>query len=220
MVHLPSAVGAKSILKAATALFAAEGFEGASVAEIASKAGVCKANVFHHYPSKEELYVAVIKQATDAHADFAENLFREPGRSASKVRRLVEFELHQMLADGPRARLLWRGLSESGHLARSQTIARTVFQRNFTAVVNIFEQGRQSGEFQASLDCAAAAMLLCGAVHCFFVCQGALREFRETRGVEAPEEYVGRIAALILSGVACGCDAMPPPVPQLAGAES
>ena len=202
MVNLPPAVGARAILKAATALFAEEGFDGASVAAIADKAGVCKANVFHHYPSKDELYLAVMREATVANATYAEELFRAPGKSTDKVRKLVDFEIRHMLADRQRARLLMREISNSGPEARSRKLARSVFQRNFSAVVGVFEQGRHTGEFHTSMDPAAAAMLLHGAVQCFFNCGESLREFREARSLETPEAYIDRITALILSGVA------------------
>jgi TetR/AcrR family transcriptional regulator len=195
------AIGAISILKAATALFADEGFEGASVAAIADRAGVCKANVFHHYPTKEDLYFAVIKEATAAHADYAEDLFRAPGNSADKVRKLVNFEIRYNLADSQRARLLLREISDSSHRLRGKKLARTVFQRNFSAVVSIFEQGRQRGEFHSTLDPAAAAMLLHGAVNTFINCRDVLREFREASGLETPEAYIEHISTLILSGV-------------------
>jgi TetR/AcrR family transcriptional regulator len=195
-----STTGAQSILEAALALFSDVGFDGASIADIAEKAGVCKANVFHHFASKEELYAAVIRSATAAHADYAEELFRAPGSSADKVRRLVDFEIHHMLAHRQRTRLLLRETSDGNHV-RGRRLARTVFQRNFTAMVNIFEQGRERGEFHPSMDPAAAAMLLCGAAQCFFNYRESLRECREASGLETPEAYSARVAALILTGV-------------------
>ncbi|MDB5987217.1 MAG: transcriptional regulator, TetR family [Nevskia sp.] len=200
MSSTPAATGARSILDAATALFADEGYESVSVASIAAQAGVCKANVFHHFASKDELYLAVMKSASAEHADYAEELYQSPGSSADKVCKLIAFEIRNMLANHQRTRLLLRETNDGGHV-RVRKLARTVFQRNFTAVVNIFEQGRERGEFRASIDPAAAAMLLGGATHLFFNCRDALREFREANGLETPDVYARRVAALILSGV-------------------
>ncbi len=182
-------------------LFADAGFEGASVAAIAEQAGVCKANVFHHFASKEALYFAVIKEAAAAHAAYAEDLFRAPGNSADKVRSLVDFGVRHLLADPQRARLILREISDGTQQARGRKLARSVFQRNFSAVVSIFEQGRQRGEFHQSLDPAAAAMLLNGAAQIFFNCRDSLREYRETGCLQTSEAYVHYIASLILSGV-------------------
>jgi TetR/AcrR family transcriptional regulator len=202
--------GARSILDAATVLFGDQGFDAVSVASIAEKVGVCKANVFHHFPSKEDLYVAVMREASAAHADYAEELYRTPGSSADKVKMLVEFEIHNMLDNRERTRLMMREVSDSGH-ARVRKLARKVFQRNFTAVVGIFEQGRQQGEFHPSVDPAAAATLLGGATFLYFNCRETLREFRETEGLETPEGYARRLAALILSGVAAAPRAVETP---------
>lgn len=201
MASATPAIGAMAILKAATTLFADEGFEGASVAAIADKAGVCKANVFHHFPSKEALYLAVMKEAAAAHAAYAEELFKACGSSTDKVRNLVDFGVRHLLADPERARLILREVSAGSHEVACRKIARRVFQRNFNAVVSIFEQGRQRGEFHESLDTAAAAMLLNGAVHIFFNCRDSLREYCDARCLQTPEAYVESIAALVLSGV-------------------
>jgi TetR/AcrR family transcriptional regulator len=194
------AAGARSILEAATALFADEGFDAVSVASIAERAGVCKANVFHHFPSKEDLYLAVMKEVTAAHADCAEELYHAAGSSADKVRKLIEFEIHNMFAHPQRTRLMLREVANGSH-ARVRKIARNVFQRNFTAVVNLFEQGRQRGEFHASVDPAAAALLIGGAANSYFNSRELLREFREAGGLDTPSIYARRVAALILSGV-------------------
>ncbi|HIJ37569.1 MAG TPA: TetR family transcriptional regulator [Rhodospirillaceae bacterium] len=50
------------ILKAAESVFASEGFERASVASIAEKAKLPKANLFYYFSSKEELYQSLINE--------------------------------------------------------------------------------------------------------------------------------------------------------------
>jgi AcrR family transcriptional regulator len=49
-----------AILASARALFAERGFEGASIDDIALAAGVAKGAVYHHYPSKEAVFVEVL----------------------------------------------------------------------------------------------------------------------------------------------------------------
>jgi TetR/AcrR family transcriptional regulator len=200
MSTIPTAAGARSILDAATALFADEGFDSVSVASIAERAGVCKANVFHHFPSKDDLYLAVMKEASAVHADYAEELHRAAGSSADKVRKLIDFEIRNLLENPQRTRLTMREVSGSGH-ARVRKLARGVFQRNFSAVVSIFEQGRDKGEFHPSFDPAAGAMLVSGAAICYFTCREALHEFRDAGDHDMPEAYARRVAELILSGV-------------------
>ncbi|MFN4025027.1 MAG: TetR/AcrR family transcriptional regulator [Hyphomonas sp.] len=49
----------EALLAAARACFATEGFKGASVESIAAAAGTTKGALFHHFTSKEELFLAV-----------------------------------------------------------------------------------------------------------------------------------------------------------------
>ncbi len=51
----------RQIVTVATALFARQGFNGTTTKEVAGKAGVTEALIFRHFPSKEDLYWAVIE---------------------------------------------------------------------------------------------------------------------------------------------------------------
>ncbi|MBI2070666.1 MAG: TetR family transcriptional regulator C-terminal domain-containing protein [Elusimicrobia bacterium] len=52
----------QKIIDTAVSLFHQFGFKGVSVDDIATKAGVKKANLFHYYPSKEDLGLAAVCQ--------------------------------------------------------------------------------------------------------------------------------------------------------------
>lgn len=53
------------ILETAKTLFARKGFSNVSVAEIAAIAGAAEGTIFHHFHTKEELYIAVFKRIHD-----------------------------------------------------------------------------------------------------------------------------------------------------------
>jgi AcrR family transcriptional regulator len=50
-----------AILAAARKLFGADGFDAVSIDDIASKAGVAKGAVYHHFASKEEIFTRVLE---------------------------------------------------------------------------------------------------------------------------------------------------------------
>jgi len=50
------------ILAAAEPIFAARGFYGANVRELAAAAGAPTASLLHHFPSKEKLYAAILSE--------------------------------------------------------------------------------------------------------------------------------------------------------------
>jgi AcrR family transcriptional regulator len=55
----------EQILAQAMRLFARKGFRGTTTREIAQSAGISEALMFKHFPSKEALYRAIIRQQTD-----------------------------------------------------------------------------------------------------------------------------------------------------------
>lgn len=55
----------QAILTAALNTFSQYGFHGTRIEQIAEQAGVSKTNLLYYYPSKEALYVAVLRQILD-----------------------------------------------------------------------------------------------------------------------------------------------------------
>ena len=55
-----------SIISAAGELFTASGFTATSIDDIASRAGVAKGAVYHHFKSKEQIFQRVFEQMTGA----------------------------------------------------------------------------------------------------------------------------------------------------------
>lgn len=51
-----------TIVDEATRLFGERGYDGASMADLAERVGLRKASLFHHFPSKEQLYAAVLEK--------------------------------------------------------------------------------------------------------------------------------------------------------------
>ncbi len=56
----------RAIVAAASEAFIDDGFEGASIDEIARRARVTKGAVYHHFASKAELFLAVFREAEEA----------------------------------------------------------------------------------------------------------------------------------------------------------
>jgi TetR/AcrR family transcriptional regulator len=192
--------GARSILRAATELFAREGFEAVSVGAIAEHAGVSKANVFHHFASKEELILAVMREVSQSHAQFAEGLLEEDGSSADKLRRLIAFEIIEMFGNRQEMRLILREIVDHAR-GTVRALAQKVFYRNFHATVALFEQGQARGEFRPDFDPAAAAMMLNGATHVFLQSSEGLKRMPEYKRLKNAQVYAEQIFTLLIGGV-------------------
>jgi AcrR family transcriptional regulator len=64
----------EAILAAAMAVFAERGYHGASVDDVAQAAGVSKALIYEHFPSKKDLHASLVeREVTDLFARLAAN---------------------------------------------------------------------------------------------------------------------------------------------------
>ena len=66
--RLPPAERREEILAAATELIAASGFNGVPLAAFAAACGLTKAGLLHHFPSKEDLLIAVLQRRDELDA--------------------------------------------------------------------------------------------------------------------------------------------------------
>jgi AcrR family transcriptional regulator len=57
----------RQLLERATALFATHGYDELSMAKLAREAGISKPLLYHYFPSKRDLFEAVLSQAADEH---------------------------------------------------------------------------------------------------------------------------------------------------------
>lgn len=108
---------AAAILKVATELFAAHGYDGASTRRIAEAAGLNIATVNYHVGGKRELYLAVMERAHRAEREAVEAaLARRPGDDPiTVIHHLLDAYLDFCVAH-PEVPALWmhRWLSDAG----------------------------------------------------------------------------------------------------------
>ncbi|HEX8121722.1 MAG TPA: TetR/AcrR family transcriptional regulator [Solirubrobacteraceae bacterium] len=57
----------RQLLEEATALFATHGYDELSMAKLAREAGISKPLLYHYFPSKRDLFEAVLAQAAEEH---------------------------------------------------------------------------------------------------------------------------------------------------------
>ena len=57
----------RQLLEQATALFATHGYDELSMAKLAREAGISKPLLYHYFPSKRDLFEAVLAQAAEEH---------------------------------------------------------------------------------------------------------------------------------------------------------
>ena len=108
----PELGSAAAILGAALALFAERGFDSVPLSAIADRAGVSKGNIFHHYGSKDGLYLAVMKQASGNTSRLLADLTRGAGSFADRIRHFARAHLQYLVSHECVARLILRELAQ------------------------------------------------------------------------------------------------------------
>jgi TetR/AcrR family transcriptional regulator len=187
-------------LRAAEALFAEQGFDAVSMSAIAARAKVSKANVFHHFSTKNALYLAVLREAGKESRGRLEQL---ESSSSSFVERLSHYattHLDSILAHSHLARLVLRDLLTGGP-DRGKDLAEQVLGRNFAKLVDIIRQGQARRELRDDVDPAMVAVMLIAANVYFFEARDVLRHLPDVDFADDPQRYSSKMLQLMLHGI-------------------
>ncbi len=194
--------GAQSILDVAERLFAEKGFDAVSINDIAQQAGVSKANIFHHYKSKEGLYMTVLKLACKHSAQALDEVERtlldDP---QAQLEMFFTHHLQALLAHPLSSRLIQRELLENGS-ERGRQLAEEVFSESFSRLVGLVRGGQSQDMLRKDFDAALLAFLLVGANVFFFEARSVLKHLPEVDFAASPDRYSSAVFDLLLRGFA------------------
>lgn len=94
------------IRDAAAKVFSQEGFHGTGMRHIAEEAGVSIGALYHYFRSKEEVFLAVLREEYDRWLTQAQGLWKEGLPASEVVRRVVEIHFASVAAGHPSGHLL------------------------------------------------------------------------------------------------------------------
>ncbi len=189
---------ADAILDAAERVFGKRGYHAASVREIAAQAGVSKAAVFHHFPTKAALYRAVLERACEELATVLEG--EEVQDPVQAIARYQQAEMALMQRRAAIARLVLRAMADGDEEAGS-TIVAEVFGRFFARMRALAERAQQERRLAAWVAPELVALVPAMVNSFFFLSYPALSRVDEKAfPPEAIEERAARMCALILEG--------------------
>ena len=191
--------GGQLILDVAAALFSEKGYNATAMSEVARRAGVSKANVFHHFGSKHELYLEVIREAC---RDSREALHQGLDSGQTVVQQLSAFLHHHLdtlLRRDRVSRLVVREVLDSTPEGGKE-LAEQVFFDGFTELVEIVQEGQQRGEFRADMDPALLAHMIISISIFYFQSRNILRHFPPVDFADEPQRFVEMACDLLFHG--------------------
>ncbi|MEU6998231.1 TetR/AcrR family transcriptional regulator [Nonomuraea sp. NPDC046570] len=172
---------ADTILKVATTLFAALGYDGTSTRQIADAAGLNIATVNYHVGGKRELYLAVMERSAAAEREALEQATAElaGGDPVAAIHRLVDRYL-DFCVDNPEIPALWmhRWLSDAADVTE---LEREYVKPLVSAVTGSLRPAAAVGVIAADVDVEYAVWSVIWCVH-GFARGGVLDEEGRRRG--------------------------------------
>jgi TetR/AcrR family transcriptional regulator len=193
------------IVKAAAEIFAAHGYAGARVDEIADRAAVNKAMVYYHVGDKDELYATVISEIADrALADMRASI-SAAGSAEDKLRAVVGV-MARTATDNPHMpSIILREVAGGG--ATIPEFALRKIAEVFGTVGQVLQEGAAAGRFR-EVDPVITHMMIGGSV--FLLVAGApLRQrIRALKGAKlkggresTPEALADQLFEMMLNGL-------------------
>ncbi|SAL41018.1 TetR family transcriptional regulator [Caballeronia choica] len=151
----------KDILQAGRDVFAEKGYDAATSAEIAQRAGISEATVFSYFSGKRELCARVIADWYDEIIDAFETGLPRDGSVRQQFAFIVRTHLRLMLVNG--TGLCSLVLSEGRTKQHDLSDTLTELQRRYTApLMNVLARGQELGHVRADLSLRLMRSLVFG----------------------------------------------------------
>lgn len=138
------------VLQVAQALFAERGYRGTSLRDIAKRIGIKAPSLLHHFPSKQQLYLAVLDKMFESLEDAANAIAWGRESRQERMRQAIGDTIDFIASRPDFVRIMWKEMAdESG-------VGRQVLKRRlpplFSTAVNFIFRGQRDGEFRSEID--------------------------------------------------------------------
>lgn len=147
----PDPAARDAILLASADLFAAQGFAGTTIKEIAGKARVNSALLYYYFEDKEGLYRAVLAHLIGTVSEQIGASLADAPSPEDGVRRFVTAQAERFFANRTFARLLLRELMDHGAVHLEVPIG-SVIANAFRPLAEQIAAGQASGVFRRDVD--------------------------------------------------------------------
>jgi AcrR family transcriptional regulator len=141
---------AQQILQQATRLFAARGFVGASLRDIARAVGIRKPSLLYHFPSKDDLRTRVLEQMLSHWNEAVPRMLRAATSGHAQFDAIARETVNFFSEDPDRARLLLRELLDRPEAM--QPLIELHVEPWARIVCDYIRKGQEMGRVHADVD--------------------------------------------------------------------
>jgi len=189
-----------TILNVAQSLFAQRGYKATSISEIANRVGVSKANIYHHFKSKEHLYQEALKFACEQVFNIL-NLNSSSDTEQPKIRlqKYVELHLKSMLEHPISTNLIKRELMDNNQI-NGEMLAQSIFTNIFLKVSSLVFDAQDKEVDPANKNTALQAFAFVALNMFFFDSQSVMKYLPGVNSFsDSPESFSRKIFEIIIN---------------------
>ncbi|WP_245861101.1 TetR/AcrR family transcriptional regulator [Microbacterium aurantiacum] len=178
----------RGLLDAAVTVLNESGYDATSVAALATRLGLSKAALYHHFASKEEILETALGEALDG----LEGVLRDAAAPAAgdRLAEVLQGAVRVLIDELPAVTLLLRVRGNS-EVERRALDRRRAFDQDVAAIV---QAAQSEGAVRDDVDAAVATRLLFGMVN-------SLVEWYRPAGPEGAESLARDVLTVALDGL-------------------
>jgi AcrR family transcriptional regulator len=184
------------ILKAAEEVLLEKGYHETSIDEIASRVGIAKGTVYLHFPSKEDLVVAIFEHEMQQLLQYIDSNLGSQLTAREKIEAIFDLMHGGMMSK--RMQLLFSMSASSGlkHLlVEKNGCLREIWEQLSARLSSFFEEGKAQGEFDSTLP----TVIMVSAFYSLLSPKGYDRII--TEGQISEEEVATNLRRIFLNGI-------------------
>lgn len=145
------------VLASAASLFAASGYDGGSIADIARDAGVTSGAIYAHYPSKAELFVAALQRHG---SDQVERLLAFDAAGDDTIKVIADRGQSLIRRRHPEGALLVEAIVAAQRHPEVATLLAERFSNRESQLAELLDVGKRAGVVDATIPTSAVSRFL------------------------------------------------------------
>jgi AcrR family transcriptional regulator len=180
------------VLDAAVELFAQQGYDGTSVTQVITRAGVAKGGFYHHFASKEALLYEVYGDLIRRQLDGMDEIIARGLPAAGTLRALIHDLVTTTATSARPALVFWREMNKLGD-ERAQEYRRAR-RRYHDTVRKLIRDAQTAGEFASVASADTVTFTIFGYVN-------ELPLWYKSNGRKRPAQLATELADLVLAAL-------------------